>query len=244
MFGRLASGETDVAARLHDRWRIRRAGRLVFAEALRLDDAAAALDRPAVGAGARAIATILCVAPDAEAQAPNLRAALEAVAAEPGETLDVGASGFDGMAVARVAFAVAESIARGADRGHAGAARPRGAARLVVTARNLLVPPATPSGGTHESDAARERQAADRHGGDCRPPPSRARGEAQPSRGGGADHRFRRRGRARRPLGRRADGGGRACDRRRPGDGRRRRDDPRHPGRGDVSRRHQARHRA
>ena len=102
VFGRLASGETDVAARLHDRWRIRRAGRLVFAEALRLADAAAALDRPAVGAGARAIATILCVAPDAEAQAPNLRAAVEAVAAEPGETLDVGASGFDGMAVARV----------------------------------------------------------------------------------------------------------------------------------------------
>ena len=102
VFGRLASGETDVAARLCDRWRIRRAGRLVFAESLRLADAAAALDRPAVGAGARAIATILCVAPDAEAQAPNLRAALEAVAAEPGETLDVGASGFDGMAAARV----------------------------------------------------------------------------------------------------------------------------------------------
>jgi urease accessory protein len=102
VFGRLASGETDVAARLHDRWRIRRAGRLVFAEALRLADAAAALDRPAVGAGARAIATILCVAPDAEAEAPNLRAALEAVAAEPGEKLEVGASGFDGMAVARI----------------------------------------------------------------------------------------------------------------------------------------------
>jgi urease accessory protein len=102
VFGRLASGETDVAARLSDCWRIRRAGRLVFAEALRLADAAAALDRPAVGAGARAIATILCVAPDAEALAPNLRAALEAVAAEPGESLDVGASGFDGMAVARV----------------------------------------------------------------------------------------------------------------------------------------------
>jgi urease accessory protein len=102
VFGRLASGETDAAAQLHDRWRIRRAGRLVFAEALRLADAAAALDRPAVGAGARAIATILCVAPDAEAQAPNLRAALEAIAVEPGETLDVGASGFDGMAVARL----------------------------------------------------------------------------------------------------------------------------------------------
>ena len=173
VFGRLASGETDVAARLHDRWRIRRAGRLVFAEALRLVDAAAALDRPAVGAGARAIATILSLAPDAEAQAPNLRAALEAVAAEPGARLDVGASGFDGIAVAR-------PIARRADRGHAGAARARGAARLVVTARKLQASPATCSGGPHESDAARKRQAVDRHGGDCRPPPPRARGQAQP----------------------------------------------------------------
>ena len=205
---------------------------------------AAALDRPAVGAGARAIATILCVAPDAEARAPNLRAALETVAAEPGERLDAGASGFDGMAVARVASPSPSSIARRADRGHAGVARPGGAARLVVTARNLLAPPATPSGGTHESDAARKRQAADRHGGDRRPPPPRARGQAQPPRGGRPDHRFRRRRRARRPLGRRADGGGRACRRRRSGDGRRRVDDPRHPGRGDVPRRHQARHRA
>lgn len=102
VFGRLASGETNAAARLVDRWRVRRGGRLIFAEALRLADAAAALDRPAVGAGARAIATILCVAPDAEAQAPKLRAALEAVAVEPGERLEVGASGFDGMAVARL----------------------------------------------------------------------------------------------------------------------------------------------
>ena len=102
VFGRLASGETNAAARLVDRWRVRRGGRLIFAEALRLADAAAALDRPAVGAGARAIATILCLAPDAEAQAPKLRAALEAVAVEPGERLEVGASGFDGMAVARL----------------------------------------------------------------------------------------------------------------------------------------------
>ena len=36
----------------------------------------------------------------------------------------------------------------------------------------------------------------------------------------------------------------RACAHARPGDGRHCRDDPRHPGRGDVPRRHQARHRA
>ena len=103
VFGRLASGETQIAARLSDRWRVRREGRLVFAEALRIADAAATLDRPAVGAGARAIATILHLAPDAEAAAPNLRVALEAIAAEPGERLDVGASGFDGLVVARLA---------------------------------------------------------------------------------------------------------------------------------------------
>ena len=103
VFGRLAFGETAIAARLSDRWRVRRAGRLVFAEELRLADAAAALDRPAVGAGARAIATILCAAPEAEATAPKLRAALEAVAAQDGERLDAGVSGFEGMVAARLA---------------------------------------------------------------------------------------------------------------------------------------------
>ena len=60
---------------------------------------------------------------------------------------------------------------------------------------------------------------------------------------GRAHHRFRRRGRARRPLGRGTDGGRRACADGRSGDGRRRLDDPRHPGRGDFSRRHEAGHR-
>ena len=40
-FGRLAHGETRIDASLHDHWRLRRGGRLVFAEALRLDDAGA-----------------------------------------------------------------------------------------------------------------------------------------------------------------------------------------------------------
>ena len=57
-FGRLAHGETRIDASLSDRWRIRRGGRLVFAEALRIEDAGATLDRPAVGGGARALATL------------------------------------------------------------------------------------------------------------------------------------------------------------------------------------------
>jgi urease accessory protein len=102
-FGRLAHGEARIAARFRDRWRVRREGRLVFAEEARLDDAGAALDRPAVGRGARAIATILSVAPNAEAQLPRLRAALERSAAREGEPIDAGASAFDGLVVARLA---------------------------------------------------------------------------------------------------------------------------------------------
>ncbi|MGO4870682.1 MAG: urease accessory protein UreD [Roseiarcus sp.] len=102
-FGRLAHGEARIAAHFRDRWRVRREGRLIFAEEARLDDAGATLDRPAVGGGARAVATILSVAPNAEAQLPMLRAALEASAAREGEPIDAGASAFDGLVVARLA---------------------------------------------------------------------------------------------------------------------------------------------
>lgn len=105
VFGRLAHGETQIAARFRDRWRVRRGGRLVFAEETRLENAGAALDRPAVGRGARAIAAILCVAPNAEAQLPALRAALDEAGAQEGEQLDAGASAFDGLLVARLACA-------------------------------------------------------------------------------------------------------------------------------------------
>jgi urease accessory protein len=105
VFGRLAHGETRVAAALRDRWRVRRDGRLIYADETRLEDAGAALDRPAVGRGARAVAVILSVAPNAEAQLPALRAALEEAAAREGERLDAGASAFDGMTVARLACA-------------------------------------------------------------------------------------------------------------------------------------------
>ncbi len=103
IFGRLAHGETRIAARFRDRWRVRREGRLIFADETQLENACAALDRPAVGRGARAIATILCAAPNAEAQLPALRAALETIAAREGEPLDAGASAFDGLTVARLA---------------------------------------------------------------------------------------------------------------------------------------------
>ncbi|MGD1037419.1 MAG: urease accessory protein UreD [Roseiarcus sp.] len=103
VFGRLAHGETRIEAHFLDRWRVRRAGRLIFAEALRLENAAADLDRPAVGRGARAIAALVYAAPEAPDRLSDLREALAAVAAEPDGELDAGASAFDGLLVARAA---------------------------------------------------------------------------------------------------------------------------------------------
>ena len=68
VFGRLAMGETLRDGHLRDRWRIRRGGRLVLAEELALrGQPADLLDRPALGGGARASATVLLVAPEAVA---------------------------------------------------------------------------------------------------------------------------------------------------------------------------------
>jgi urease accessory protein len=101
VFGRLASGEAEIAARLRDRWRIRREGKLVFADELRIENAAAVLQRPAVGRGARAIASFLFMAPDAEAAVEKIRAVLEAQSAGEGAPLEAGASALDGFVVAR-----------------------------------------------------------------------------------------------------------------------------------------------
>jgi urease accessory protein len=63
VFGRTAMGEEVVSGRIRDAWRVYRDRRLVHAEAFRLDgNIAAQLDRGAMGAGARACATILLVA--------------------------------------------------------------------------------------------------------------------------------------------------------------------------------------
>ena len=98
VFGRLAMGESRIDARLRESWRLRRDGRLVFADETRLDHAGATLDRKAVGAGARALATILAAAPGVEDCLPDLRAALE----RESEGVEAGASAFDGLVVARL----------------------------------------------------------------------------------------------------------------------------------------------
>ena len=96
VFGRLAMGETMRDGLLRDRWRIRRGGRLVLAEELSLSGRPTdLLDRPALGGGARASATVLLVTPEAERGTDAARLAL----AQP--NLTAGASAWNGLLVAR-----------------------------------------------------------------------------------------------------------------------------------------------
>lgn len=95
-FGRIASGEIMRDGLLHDVWRVRRAGRLVLAEGLRLDgDIAGLLARPAIAAGGRAAALLLDVAEDAADRLDAVRAAIA------GARSVCGASAWNGMLVAR-----------------------------------------------------------------------------------------------------------------------------------------------
>jgi urease accessory protein len=97
VLGRTAMGETIRETRLNDIWRIRRAGRLVFADGIRLDgDASEIMSARATGNGATAFATMVLVAPDAEAALGTARAALADAAG------DAGVSAWNGLLVARL----------------------------------------------------------------------------------------------------------------------------------------------
>jgi urease accessory protein len=96
IFGRGAMGEEVHSGFCRDAWRIRRDGTLVFADTLRLDGAvAAALDRPATLAGARAAAMLLYVAADAPQRLSDVRAALD------GAGSAAGASAWNGVLAVR-----------------------------------------------------------------------------------------------------------------------------------------------
>ena len=96
VFGRAAMGEVFETGAFYDRWRIRRGGRLVFAEDVRLEGSCQqVLARRAVAGGARALATILYAAPDAEARRDEARTLLQDARSE------CGLSAWGGMIVAR-----------------------------------------------------------------------------------------------------------------------------------------------
>jgi urease accessory protein len=97
VFGRAAMGETVQEGSFADRWRIRRGGRLIFAENFRLDGAVSArLDEAAVAGGRTALGTVL-VAPADDAAASAVRAESGAFRGE------VGVSAWNGIALARLA---------------------------------------------------------------------------------------------------------------------------------------------
>jgi len=97
VFGRDAMGEKVTRGMLRDRWRIRRGGKLIFADALTLeDDVRATLNRHAAMNGRIAMATMVCVSNDAMSKLDAVREALR------GEGIEAGASAFDGFLVARI----------------------------------------------------------------------------------------------------------------------------------------------
>jgi urease accessory protein len=99
VFGRSARGETVHEGSLADRWRVRRDGRLIFAESLRLDGPVSErLCQAAVAGGRIALGTVL-IAPGDAAVVAAVRAASEQFHGE------VGISAWNGMALARVASA-------------------------------------------------------------------------------------------------------------------------------------------
>lgn len=97
VFGRTAMGETLTAGGVHDGWRIRRDGRLVFADGLSLEGEDGVLEGPTALDGGCALATVVLVSPDAEATLGAARVALEGRAAVG------GASAWDGLLTARLA---------------------------------------------------------------------------------------------------------------------------------------------
>ena len=95
VFGRAAMGERVVSARLHDLIQVRRGGELLLRDAIRLDgDVDRLMQRTAIARGAGAVATLVHVAPDAEARLDAVRAAFS------GEGF--GASAWNGMLMARI----------------------------------------------------------------------------------------------------------------------------------------------
>lgn len=95
VFGRTAMGERMEQGEFVDRWRLRRGGRLVFAETIRLDgNIGAKLGRSAVAKGGAAIGTALIV-PGDEALVERIREGADSFSGE------VGISAWNGFAMAR-----------------------------------------------------------------------------------------------------------------------------------------------
>jgi urease accessory protein len=104
VFGRAAMGERVTQGRLIDRWRVRRAGELVFADAVRLDGPVAELLRhPAVAGSGGVVGTVLAM--PANAQALDR-------ARELSFGGEVGISAWNGFMLARLVASDGEKLRR------------------------------------------------------------------------------------------------------------------------------------
>jgi urease accessory protein len=93
VFGRAAMGERVLNARLRDVIDVRRGADYLLHDAIRLDgEVDKLLERTATAGGARAVATLIHVAPDAESRLDAMREAAP----------DCGASAWNGMLIGRV----------------------------------------------------------------------------------------------------------------------------------------------
>jgi urease accessory protein len=96
VFGRSAMGEAVRAGRFLDRWRVRRGGKLVFADTMRLEgEIACKLMQPAIAAGGVALATVLLLPADDDVIS-GVRSLGQGLGGE------VGISSWNGLAVARL----------------------------------------------------------------------------------------------------------------------------------------------
>lgn len=122
VFGRGAHGERMTAGRFVDHWRVRRGGRLIYADSIRLDgDIAGLLAHPAGGGGRVAFGTVL-VAPADEEFVQRMRGDGDRYAGE------FGVSSWNGMALAR--FCASEAMTLRADMAAALSLAGIGAPRL------------------------------------------------------------------------------------------------------------------
>ena len=105
VFGRTAMGESVREGQLRDLIRIRHGGVLKLHDAVRLDGPVhGTLGRSAIAGGATTVATLVYIAPDADAVLPAVRTALEGI--------EGGASAWNGMLVVRVLGADSAAVRR------------------------------------------------------------------------------------------------------------------------------------
>jgi urease accessory protein len=105
VLGRAAMGETTRNIQVRDSWRVRRNGKMIFADGIRLEgDALDIMAGNATGRGAVAFATVLLVSPDAGVRIESVREVLDRCDSEG------GASAWNHMLVLRIIASTAQAL--------------------------------------------------------------------------------------------------------------------------------------